>query len=188
MFTFVSNAMMAGARSLLNGRGLILNASFPRAVLPLVAIVKSVFDFLPTMLVYFVFHAGARPAVRLVARHAAGDHRDPHGDERSVSALLFAPLMVFYRDTGGFLPYVTRIWLYVTPVLYFVREIPPKLLVYLRWNPLYPVVRRARADLQRAAGRRRGTCSRRVGVGRRVLPRSAPIVFLARERDFAVRL
>ena len=46
--------------------------------------------------------------------------------------------MVFFRDTGGFLPYVTKIWLYVTPVLYFVREIPPKLLVYLRWNPLYP--------------------------------------------------
>ena len=56
VFTFVSNSMMAGARSLLNGRGLIMNASFPRAVLPITAIVKAVFDFLPTMLVYFVFH------------------------------------------------------------------------------------------------------------------------------------
>ncbi|HTK17819.1 MAG TPA: ABC transporter permease, partial [Acidimicrobiia bacterium] len=56
-FTFVSNAMQTGARSLLSGRNLILNASFPRAVLPLVSIVKSVFDFLPTMLVYFAVHA-----------------------------------------------------------------------------------------------------------------------------------
>ncbi len=40
VFTFISNAMMAGARSLLNGRGLIMNAAFPRAVLPLTAVVK----------------------------------------------------------------------------------------------------------------------------------------------------
>ena len=55
-FTFVSNALMGGARSITTGRGLVLNASFPRAVLPLVAIVKSVFDFLPTVFVYFAFH------------------------------------------------------------------------------------------------------------------------------------
>ena len=53
-------------------------------------------------------------------------------------ALLFAPLMVFFRDTGGFLPYVTRIWMYLTPILYTVAEIPPNLRAYLRWNPLYP--------------------------------------------------
>src|SRR5439155_14299860 len=39
VFTFVSNTMMAGARSLLSGRGLILNASFPRIVLPLTSVV-----------------------------------------------------------------------------------------------------------------------------------------------------
>src|SRR5215470_15284399 len=55
VFTFVSNTMMAGARSLLSGRGLILNASFPRAVLPLTSVVKGIFDLLPTMLIYFVF-------------------------------------------------------------------------------------------------------------------------------------
>src|SRR3954469_24636628 len=38
-FTFTQNSMNYGARSLVAGRGLILNASFPRAVLPLVAIV-----------------------------------------------------------------------------------------------------------------------------------------------------
>ena len=137
VFTFVSNAMMAGARSLLSGRALILNAAFPRAVLPITAIIKATFDFLPTVLVYFVFHFFlGRPfgsallalpvIVVLLAIMALG------------LGLLFAPLMVFYRDTGGFLPYVTKIWLYVTPVLYFAREIPPNLLVYLRWNPLYP--------------------------------------------------
>jgi len=185
VFTFVSNAMMAGARSLLNGRGLIMNASFPRAVLPLTAIVKSTFDFLPTMFVYFAFHfvlgrpfglaLFALPAIIVVLTVMALG-----------LGLLFAPLMVFYRDTGGFLPYVTKIWLYVTPVLYFVKEIPPKLLVFLRFNPLYP----SYAALEQIF-------SGRWPAPVYLLAASAwalgffflgAIVFLARERDFAVRL
>ncbi len=35
-FTFTSNALSTGARSILGGRQLILNSAFPRAVLPLV--------------------------------------------------------------------------------------------------------------------------------------------------------
>ena len=84
--------------------------------------------------------------------------------------LLFAPLMVFYRDTGGFLPYVTKIWLYVTPVLYFVREIPPKLLVYLRFNPLYPSFA-ALEQIFNAQWPSPAYLLARVGVGARLLLR-----------------
>jgi ABC-type polysaccharide/polyol phosphate export permease len=185
VFTFVSNTMMAGARSLLNGRGLILNASFPRMALPLVSVVKGIFDFLPTIFIYFVFAL------------ALGQ---PFGSALFMLpvilviitvmtlglCLLFAPAMVFFRDTVGFLPYITRIWLYVTPVLYFVREIPPKLVPYLRWNPLYP----SYAALEQifrahwpsptyvAAASAWALGFFFVGI----------IAFLARERDFAVRL
>ena len=95
--------------------------------------------------------------------------------------------MVFFRDTGGFLPYVTRIWIYVTPVLYFVAEIPPNLLVYLRWNPLYPSF----AALEQIFNARwpvAGVPARGDRRGRSGSSSSAPIAFLARERDFAVRL
>jgi ABC-type polysaccharide/polyol phosphate export permease len=136
-FTYTQNALSSGSKSIVNNRGLILNASFPRALLPLVAIVESIFDFVPTLLVYFVFQAvlgqpfGAAlimlPVVVVILTIF-----------NMGLALLFAPLMVFFRDTGGFLPYINRVWLYVTPALYFISEIPPKLLAYLRWNPLYP--------------------------------------------------
>ena len=185
VFTFVSNSMMAGARSLLNGRALILNSSFPRAVLPITAIVKAVFDFLPTLLVYFVFHLvlGQPFGVSLVtlpvivvilAVMSLG------------LGLLFAPLMVFYRDTGGFLPYVTKIWLYVTPALYFVREIPPNLLVYLRWNPLYPSF----AALEQIFAAHWPSPAYLIGATAWALGFFfvGAVVFLARERDFAVRL
>jgi ABC-type polysaccharide/polyol phosphate export permease len=185
MFTFISNAMMAGARSLLNGRGLIMNASFPRAVLPLTAIVKSTFDFLPTVFVYFAFHLvlGQPFGIALFALPIMIVILIVMG---LGLGLLFAPLMVFYRDTGGFLPYVTKIWLYVTPVLYFVKEIPPRLLVYLRFNPLYPSF----AALEQIFKAHWPSTAYILGASAWALGFFfvGALAFLAKERDFAVRL
>ncbi len=185
VFTFVSNAMMAGARSLLSGRGLILNASFPRAVLPITAIIKAVFDFIPTMFVYFAFHLVLGQPFGLALFALPGIVI-----ALTVMALglglLFAPLMVFYRDTGGFLPYITKIWLYVTPVLFFVVEIPPKLLVYLRYNPLYPSFV-ALEQIFRAQWPSPVYLFAAWAWALGFFFFGA-IVFLARERDFAVRL
>ena len=184
-FTFVSNSMMTGARSLLAGRGLILNASFPRAVLPLTAVVKSLFDFLPTMLVYLVFQLilgqPFTPALVMVPVIIAILTIMNLG-----LGLLLSPLMVFFRDTGGFLPYVTRIWLYITPVLYFVVEIPPNLLAWLRWNPLYPSF----AALEQIfAGHFPSSVYLFAASGWAFgFLLFGAIGFLARERDFAVRL
>ena len=185
VFTFMSNAMMAGARSLLNGRGLIMNAAFPRAVLPITAMIKSVFDFLPTVLVYFAFHLilGQPFGLALLALPAIIVVLTIMG---LGLGLLFAPLMVFYRDTAGFLPYVTKIWLYVTPALYFVREIPPALLVYLRWNPLYPSF----AALEQIFNAQWPSPIYLVAASAWALGFFVvgAVAFLARERDFAVRL
>lgn len=184
-FTYTSNAISSGAKSVLQGRQLILNASFPRAALPMVAILKSLLDFVPTLVVYFVLHAILRQpfglsllvlplliALQTVFNMGLG--------------LLLAPLMVFYRDTGGFLPYVTRLWLYVTPALYTIAEIPKALLAFLRWNPLYPLFGALEQVFKGhfpSTGYVLGAAAWAFGtffVG--------AVVFLARERDFAVRL
>ncbi len=184
-FTFVQNSLQSGARSVLGGRNLIMNASFPRAVLPLVSIVKAVFDFLPTMLVYFAFHAllGQPFGLALLTLPIVIVTLTLFNIGL---ALLFAPLMVFFRDTGGFLPYITRVWLYITPALYFIREIPPQLLAYLRWNPLFP----AYAALEqifsaKMPGQGYLLASLAWAVGFFLV---GAVVFLAREREFAVRL
>jgi len=184
-FTYTSHAIMAGARSLLQGRQLILNASFPRAALPIVAILKSVLDFIPTLLVYFVLHAIlGRPfglalvylpliiAIQTLFNVGFG--------------MLLAPLMVFYRDTGGFLPYITRLWLYVTLALFTIAEIPQSLRAYLRWNPLYPffgALEQVFAGHAPSTGYLLGAVAWAVGFFF-----FGAVVFLARERDFAVRL
>jgi ABC-type polysaccharide/polyol phosphate export permease len=184
-FTYTNNAITSGARSVLQGRNLILNASFPRALLPVVSTMKALLDFIPTLVVYFVLHAilgqPFGPALVYLPILIAIQTVFNLG-----FGMFLAPLMVFYRDTGGFLPYITRLWLYVTPVLYAVAEIPSSLKAFLRWNPLYPLF-----------GALEQVFKGQYPSSSYVLAAAAwacvsfligAIVFLARERDFAVRL
>ena len=41
--------------------------------------------------------------------------------------MLVAAAQVYFRDLSNFLPYVLRIWLYVSPVLYYADEVPERL-------------------------------------------------------------
>src|SRR5688572_12574900 len=136
-FYLTSKALNAGARSITSNKGLILNTSFPKAVFPIVALHKSAMDFIPTLAVYFLFHAilGQPFASSLLALPVflALQLLFTFG-----LVLLFAPLTVFFRDTTGFLPYVTRLWLYLTPILYMISEIPEQFRTLFLWNPLYP--------------------------------------------------
>jgi len=184
-FTYTSNAITGGARSVLHGRQMVLNASFPRVALPMVAILKSILDFAPTLVVYFVLHAilGQPFALSLVYLPLLIVIQTVFN---LGVGMLLAPLMIFYRDTGGFLPYVTRLWLYVTPVLYSVAEIPPGLKAYLRCNPLYPLfaaLEQMFTGKMPSSGYLLGASAWAVGVFF-----LGAVVFLARERELAVRL
>jgi teichoic acid transport system permease protein len=136
-FHYTSGTLQRGSRSLLSGKGLILNASFPRAILPTCSVIKAMLDFVPTILIYLVFHIvlGQPLGAALVWLPLIFALQTLLNFG---TALLFAPLVVLFRDTTAFLPYMTRVWLYTTPVLYTVREIPDHLRAYLKWNPLYP--------------------------------------------------
>lgn len=137
VYQFVSGSLRSGAHSITGKAQMILNTSFPRAIFPLISVGEALLDFIPTILVLMVTHAilgqpFGQPLVLfplvivMLTIFSLG------------LALLFACITVYFRDTSGFLPYITQVWLYATPVLYRISEIPPDLLSYLRWNPLFP--------------------------------------------------
>lgn len=119
LFYFVRNAMGTGATSVVNGGTLLLNSAFPRAILPLATTLAAIFNYLPTFLVYLGFHmlqggeAGQLHATMLLlpfmwtvlAVFAFG------------MSMLAATVTVYFRDTTSFLPYLLRIWMYLSPVL-----------------------------------------------------------------------
>lgn len=138
LFNYISIAAARGANSITGAGRLIMNTSFPRALLPITASWAALIQFFPTMIIYFVFHlvAGepfgwamlqAIPALFLVVVFTTG------------FAMIVATAQVYFRDTRSLLPFVTRIWMYITPVLYF-PELLSSLtsLTWLTWaNPLF---------------------------------------------------
>jgi ABC-type polysaccharide/polyol phosphate export permease len=135
-FYYISGSMSTGAKSVTGGGKLIMNTAFPRVLMPLSSTLTAFFRFLPTLLILAVVMvvAGlpfgphlllAVPLLAEITLFAAG------------MAMIFAALQVYFRDASSFLPYFTRIWLYLSPVLWFPEQAHGLLKTFSVLNPLY---------------------------------------------------
>jgi teichoic acid transport system permease protein len=185
-YYFVTGAIRDAVKSVTSGGRLILNSAFPRVLLPLASVVTAFKRFIPTMVVYIPVHIASGlpvdatilwvlPLVGLMTLMASG------------FAMIVAALQVYFRDLSSFLPYLLRVWLYISPVLYYAHEVPERYKILLSINPLGQILTAwsdvlNRADtpslesLAIAAAWAFGTCI--VGF----------LFFVSREREFAVRL
>lgn len=139
VFYFTRNSMMLGAKSIVGGASVVMRTRLPRALLPVSAVISALLMFVPSLLVYAVFHVVSAkpigfsllslPIVLLI---------------QSVFnlglAMSFSTLTVYFRDTSGFLPYFTRIWLYASPILYPISDVPDNLQPLLAFNPMTPIM------------------------------------------------
>lgn len=124
-FYFIAGSMSTGAASVVGGGKLLLNTAFPRLLMPFSAVRTAFFRFLPTLPVYAVFHVIAGLGFHwsmllslyflgLLVVFALG------------VAAFFGAIQVYFRDTTSFLPYFNRIWLYASPVLWSIEQVPAK--------------------------------------------------------------
>ena len=61
--------------------------------------------------------------------------------------LLLATLMVFFRDTQFLWGVISMIWMYATPIIYPESILPSNILMFMKLNPLYHIVRFFRSIL-----------------------------------------
>ena len=142
-FYFVSGCMTSGAASVVGGGKLLLNTAFPRLLMPFSAVRTGFFRFLPTLPVYVLFHIlaglGFHPSMilslyflGLLVVFSLG------------VAAFFATIQVYFRDTTAFMPYFNRIWLYASPVIWSIEEVPNKFLRVLTLleyaNPMHSML------------------------------------------------
>jgi teichoic acid transport system permease protein len=105
----------------------------------------------------------------------------------SGAAMAIAAAQVYFRDLKSFLPYLTRIWLYSSPVLYYVDQIPERLKPILTLNPLYPML----AALSQIVDDGEAPSATFIvwGLGWALFALVAGgLFFISREREFAIRL
>ncbi|HUW86808.1 MAG TPA: ABC transporter permease [Candidatus Paceibacterota bacterium] len=139
LFYFVANSMTAGSKSVVRGQKLILNTAFPRIMLPISVTYISFINFLPTILVFFVIRTAmgfpfgwallwSIPVVLITGIFALG------------LSILISCATVYFRDISSFLPYLSRTWLYLSPILYEVSTLSPQLRSIEAFNPLFPML------------------------------------------------
>lgn len=143
VFQLVAGGLQQGATSVTGGGRLIMNMAFPRLLMPLAAVRTAFFRFLPTVPVFLVIKAFTD---------------EPWGWQMLLSvafllmltvfsfglAAIMATLQVYFRDTSSFLPFFTRIWLYLSPVLWTIDDLgghgPRFAHLMLIGNPLFSLI------------------------------------------------
>ena len=135
LYQVLQTAATEGSNSVVRGGGLILNTAFPRSLLPLASVTTSFKRFLPTMLVWLVVHFASGgglsfnmlwgiPIVVMVTVFSTG------------VAMFCGAAQVYFRDLASFLPYLLRIWMYISPILYEWHEVPEHIRHWLLLNPM----------------------------------------------------
>jgi teichoic acid transport system permease protein len=185
-YYFVSGAVRDGVKSIVRGGRLVLNTAFPRALLPLSTVITSFWRFIPTFVIYIPVHIASGfpfvladlwliPIVFLLGMIAAG------------LSMFVAALQVYFRDVKSFLPYVLRVWLYASPVLYYANEVPHHWEWLIKANPIGSLLAAWSVVLQH--GQAPPPVDMALGVAWAVgLFVLGALFFMSREREFAVRL
>lgn len=144
-YYYTRNIVHLSSTSITGGGKMIMNMAFPKALLPLSSLFASFMMYWPTLVVYLIAHFAAGLSVGVAFLWLL-----PIFVLQTIFSfgcgLFFAALGVYFRDTASLLPYVLRIWIYLSPVLFTVDQAKEKLAgnEWLLWifkvNPLYPII------------------------------------------------
>ena len=138
-WTFFANSLTFAIPSLVNNMNLVSKIYFPREILPLAAIVVCFIDFLiagsifVVMMIYYRVPVGPplllMPLVLLVQIILTFG-----------VSLLASAVNVFYRDVRFVVPLALQVWMYLSPVIYPVSQIPERYRSLYLLNPMAALV------------------------------------------------
>jgi teichoic acid transport system permease protein len=136
LFSLSMAALGEGGTSIKRARGLMLNSTFPRALLPVTAVYKSLRNFVPAACVFVVLFplVGGKPgaglfllpllfALQIVMNVGI--------------ALLVSTFIVLIPDANNVMMYVTRVLFFATPVVYPIALLPSSAKLLIGWQPLF---------------------------------------------------
>jgi teichoic acid transport system permease protein len=150
VFYFTSQSMTGGANAILQNAKLLANLKFPRMVLLISSTIESIVGFLASLLVYFAIVwpiTGIHPTrytLLLVVIFPVQVLFNV-----GLSAIV-ARMAVPFRDINNFIPYINRIWLYLSPIIWqlsFLDNASPAIKTVVEINPMFHIIELYRAAL-----------------------------------------
>jgi lipopolysaccharide transport system permease protein len=139
-WTFFARALSGASGSVVGSSGMITKVYFPRLILPISKTVSGVVDFAVAFLMLIVMLAVYRvhpsplgllllPLFFLMALATAFG-----------IGLWLTALNVKYRDIGLLVPFITQIWMYLSPIAYSMEIVPKRMVWFYSLNPIAGVV------------------------------------------------
>jgi lipopolysaccharide transport system permease protein len=138
-WTFFASSISQGVPSIVSNMSLVTKIYFPREIFPLAIIGACFVDFsiaasIVAALIIF-YKVGAAwtvlfvPMLILLQAMVA-----------IAVALIASAINVFFRDIRFIVPLVTQVWMYVSPVVYPLSEVPARFRPYYMLNPMAGII------------------------------------------------
>ena len=129
---------------------MVANLRFPRTVLPFSALLEGFVGFLTSLLAFFLIVGPIYGVLPTAATLWLLPTLVVHFVFSLGLSLVVARLAVPFRDLNNLVPYLTRIWLYLSPILYgqdIIDNAPDAAHRIANANPLVPLLRLYRFSL-----------------------------------------
>jgi teichoic acid transport system permease protein len=138
LFALSMAALGEGGSSIKRAKGLLLASTFPRALLPITAVYKSLRMFVPSACVFLVLF----PLTG--GKYGSGMFLIPlifvlQTTMNVGIALLVSTFITLVPDAGNVMAYVNRVLFFATPVVYPIALLPASAKVLISWQPLFPL-------------------------------------------------
>ncbi len=138
-WTFLSTSLTTGVPCFVANMSLITKIYFPREIFPIAKVFAAFVDFLVAsiifvgMMIYYhvplSIHLVWIPVLIVIQIFL------------SLGILFFAATInVFYRDVNHVVPLVTRIWMYLTPIIYPLSLVPERFRSIYMLNPMAGII------------------------------------------------
>ncbi len=117
-FYFTRTALTGGVNSIVNNAQLLANLRFPRAILPIASLIEGFIGFMTSLGTYFLIVGpfyGVWPGANVLWLLPT---LLIHVVFNLGLSMMVARLAVPFRDLNNLVPYLTRMWLYLSPILY----------------------------------------------------------------------
>jgi lipopolysaccharide transport system permease protein len=145
-WTFFSTSLTNATNGLVSHAQLVTKVYFPREILPISYIVAALVDLMIASIIMgglmLWYHVSLTPQVLWLLPVTL-----VMAAFTTSCALIFSAMQVRVRDIGMAMPLVLQLWMFASPVVYPLRQVPERYRDYYRHNPMVGIVENFRAAL-----------------------------------------
>src|SRR4030042_3516585 len=138
-WTFFSNSLNNPIPSLEANAALIKKIYFPREFFPISSILAAVFDLLIAAVIFlgmmFYYHVDFTVNILYVIPILIIQTVFTMG-----VCFIFSALNAYYRDVKYALPLIIQLWLFATPIIYPLSQVPERFRTYYMLNPMTGII------------------------------------------------